>query len=83
VKKMKLWLLRRTSTSARHDYDEADGFVVRARSEAEAREFAASKCGSEGRKSWLGREDGRHATSCVELQADGRAEVVLRDFCAG
>lgn len=80
--KNKLWLLQKLlglpqqDTPWFHNYDKAQAFVVRAKSEAEARALAGQDAGDEGAIAWT------HAkySSCDELTARGSAEVVLRDF---
>jgi len=70
-------------------YDEAMGFLVRARSEKHARKLAAGLDehgvgehggpGDEGHEAWL---DGKQ-TSCETLPVLGPAGVLMRDFKAG
>jgi hypothetical protein len=75
---MKIWLLRPIDGSSApwlQYFDCMFGFVVRAESEDKARSLAASKCGDEGPDAWL---SGRNST-CVELLADGPAEVIMED----
>lgn len=64
-------------------YDKAFGFVVRAETEAEARQFAAEQGGDENPSSdsaegspWLDAS----LSSCVNLTAEGPAGVILKDF---
>lgn len=59
-------------------YDTAEGFVVIADSEDEARALADANGGNENekRRPWLDPS----LTFCHELTADGVARVVLRDF---
>lgn len=67
-------------------YDKAFGFVVRAESEAQAREFAQADAGDEeigpdyDTKIAVWQDPAR--STCVELTALGDAGVVLRDFHA-
>lgn len=72
---MKLWILRRPDGPPH--YDVADGFVVRAESEYDARMFAAAKCGDEGPNVWVKK------ASCQELPLDGESGILLKDFNAG
>lgn len=72
---MKLWLLSRGSKSV----DEAYGFVVRAKTEADARLIAAENCGDEGHNVWLQTKK----STCEQLSARGDREMILRDFNAG
>lgn len=91
---MKLWLLRPVNGLAKNDnpwdpwYDKAFGFVVRADTEAEARDMAHAEAGDENREMFLGGKtantnepwrDAKYST-CVELTAEGHAEVVMQDF---
>lgn len=86
---MKLWLLRPADWDAEAAstrlpawtpwYDKAYGFVVRAADEAAARTAAAGRAGDEGAEVWTDPA----STSCVELMADGPAEVVMGDFMNG
>lgn len=72
---MKLWLLKRTD---RIGYDECDGFVVRAKTETDARALAAEQAGDEGKDVWLS-----PAVTCTELTAKGEPGIVLSSFNAG
>lgn len=76
---MKLWLLRpigENGTAWCVVYDCSYGFVIRAQSEADARNLAADYSGDEGGGAWLDST----LSSCVVLEADGQAEVIIRDF---
>lgn len=92
---MKLWLLSRTDEELPYDdnpwipwYDKANGFVVRAETEPDARQLANAEGENEkgptrfifddryGGDPWL---DPKYST-CVELTADGESCVILRDF---
>lgn len=92
---MKLWLLRPIDRPMGDDpwdpwYDKAFGFVVRADTEDEARNLAHEEAGDENRGKFLDREIAktkspwldRAYSTCVELTADGVAEVIIRDFAA-
>lgn len=74
-KAMNIYRLER----AKCGYDEVSGFIVVARSEVDARRFAADEAGDEGCDVW-------QTVPCVCL---GTAKegvpggVHLRDFCAG
>lgn len=74
---MRLWLLK-PHKDWDEWYDKAEGFVVRAETEADARAVAASAAGDEGPKAW--KDVG--LTSCLELDQSGPPGVVLRDFAA-
>lgn len=79
---MRLWLLRpRDDTVGAWLpwYDKAFGFVVRAETGAAARLFAEDESGDESsgvRHPWLDSQQ----TSCVELIAEGKSGVIIRDF---
>jgi len=92
---MKLWLLRPMGVDSPdvqsiddHNspwsvgYDMAWGFVIRAKTETEARAFAMEHSGDEksGRIAapWL---DPEYST-CVELTAKGSAGLIIEDFHA-
>jgi hypothetical protein len=75
---VKLYLLRRLG-SDQVAYDEAEGFVVRAKSHKMARDFAACRSGEEGEICWTNPD----FSTCEEINADGVGGVVLRDFKAG
>lgn len=72
---MKLWLLE-LAEGVEWQYDAADGFVVRAKTEADARALAFE------RDTWSHWRNADGST-CTELTADGEAEVVLESFNAG
>ena len=79
---MKIWILRPIETSEFWTpwYDKAFGFVVRAETEAEAREFAQKEGGDEtGRDDYPAWTSANHST-CTELTAEGDAKVVICDF---
>lgn len=94
---MKLWLLKpREDLSPKNNlwepwYDKAFGFVVRAESEDQARQLANKNAGDEkfeqlegygaspgSPNAWL---DAKYST-CEELSADGKAEVIIRDYAS-
>ena len=85
---MKLWLLGLVNENDL-DWDCAAGFVVRAATEKEAREFAQSNGGDEAGHPWSQRRPPRPfwtdpaLTTCTELTIEGEPGVVLRDFNAG
>ena len=78
---MKLWLLEPVDEDP-FGYDCAHGFVIRAKTEEQARQLAHENGGDESRprggKPWL---DPKY-TSCVLLTAKGDAGVVLEDYQA-
>lgn len=95
---MKLWLLRPVPCLPAadnpwiQDFDRSFGFVVRAETEAEAREFAHADAGPENYSGkfidsefpstngpW---KDARYST-CVELLPEGEPGVVMGDFATG
>lgn len=80
---MKLWILRPIDGDKLWEpwYDKAFGFVVRAKTEEEARKLAQSCGGDE-----IGWNDdfpawtsSKHST-CEELNASGDAGVIIRDY---
>jgi hypothetical protein len=81
---MKLWLLRPseefpegTKSPWEPWKDTVVGFVVRAEMEEDARGLADAEAGDEGNDDpWLDEQ----LSTCVELTADGPAEVVIQDF---
>lgn len=75
---LKLWLIK-PAKHLRPYYDVANGFVVRAYTEDEARQLAANDCGDEGVDVWLNYD----VTQCTELTTEGEIGVILRDFNAG
>ena len=87
---MKLYLLRPREDMPERSpwepwYDKCFGFVVRAESETEAREFADAGAGSENDdekegtlRPWLDKE----LSDCEELSDAGEAGVVISDFHA-
>ena len=76
----KFWLLEGTEAGwSSLDYDCAEGFVVQARSELEARGLAANEAGDEGHQFWLDYTK----SSCIVLSTNGEAHVILRSFRAG
>ncbi len=59
-----------------HFYDTMDSVIVRAKSENDARELAASVCGAEGEHVWLD----HNCTICEVIRSAGKASVILRSF---
>ena len=95
---MKLWLLRPVFRFDENDnpwkpwkpwYDKSFGFVVRAETEAEARELAHDGAGDENRGEFLSTKTANtnqpwkeaKYSICTELLPDGEAGVVMQDFC--
>ena len=80
---MQLWKLTAIDTHPawEHTYDCAYGFVVRAISPKAARRAVvdAKQFGDEGPDVWLDPT----ATKCKQLNPDGRAGIVLRDYVQG
>jgi len=74
---MKLWKL--TRERQRPIYDSNHGFVVRAGTEADARQIASDAAADEGPEVWRSAAQ----SECVELLPDGIRGVILRDFNAG
>jgi hypothetical protein len=85
----KLWLLEPREMDEKNDpwspwYDKAFGFVVRAKTEAEAREFAHQSAAYENKEivdvsPWLDPD----YSSCVPLTHKGDNGVILADYRAG
>ena len=71
-------------------YDKAFGFVVRAKTEAEARELAHSQAGDENRGEFSGTKIANTKTpwlddkysSCSILETTGEPGIVIKDFHA-
>jgi len=59
-------------------YDEFDGWVIRAKSEEEARKLANECCGNEG-EMW----NDKDMVACILVEPDGDADVILSSFNAG
>jgi hypothetical protein len=74
---MAIWLLRQLNEPER---DEAEGFVVRARSEPRALVAGSVKddiaIGDEGADCWLD----KRRSQCVRLESNGPVAVFLRSF---
>lgn len=68
-----------TSLDWKPPWDKAFGFVVRAKSEHDARLLASKQCGDEREIAWTKCS----LSSCVVLSQDGECGVIIRDFCAG
>ena len=92
--RMKLWLitpqpdLPEETSPWEPWYNKAFGFVVRAKTEADARQIASGNAGEETR-SFPHRRTGQSdawenptLSRCVELHQDGKKGLVLRDFHA-
>lgn len=73
---MKIWMIDRIGSCG---YDEADGFIVRAKSPRAARFLCANQHGSEGPEVWV---DPKQST-CKLLVPDGAPGVLLCSFNAG
>lgn len=71
---MRLYLLR----DLHPDFDEAEGYVIRAYDAATARKMAAN-CGGDRPWKWVDPT----ITSCTSIGVVGRAGVLLRAFNAG
>lgn len=93
---MKLWILRPVDGLPKNDnpwnpwFDKSFGFVVRAETEAEARDMAHAEAGDENRDIFLGSKtsytigpwkNAKYST-CTELLPDGAAGVVMMDFAS-
>jgi hypothetical protein len=73
---MKLWVI----TTEKYDYDEYDGFVIRAKNKKEARELAV-KAAKSGDNAYVFADPER--SKCVEILKKGTPEVILSSFNAG
>jgi hypothetical protein len=81
MKRMRLYLLEPIDPYEEpYDYcDVAEGFVVRAKDEMEARMTAGEQAGEEGADAW---KDQR-LTRCQEILLQGDACIILKAFRAG
>jgi len=88
---VKLWILQPIEDHPSGNwspwFDKAFGFVVRADSESEARNFADMESGDENGRNWSRRDVMNpwldpETSTCVELTASGDAGVVMKDFHA-
>lgn len=88
-KAMKLWLLRPLPDDLEDTpwdgrYDMVHGFVIRAETEARAREIATANGGDEIRDVKFGTEAwSAKWSSCVPLADAGDEGIVLTDFLSG
>lgn len=77
---MRLWLLRPNKGLTEDPwepwYDKTFGFVIRAATEGEARSIAANESSNETSNAWLNSA----YSSCVVLETDGEAGIIIRDF---
>ena len=93
---MKLWLLRPVDDLPRGDnpwepwFDKCFGFVVRAGTESQARQFAHEEAGKENYNTFINRTisnttspwlDPKYSI-CTELTTDGEVGVIIRDFAS-
>lgn len=80
---MKLWLLERSREGRERDrvYDCANGFVIRAETEEDARIVASERPnhGDEGPDCWLD----VNRSDATELSVEGSPGVILQDFHHG
>lgn len=74
---MDIWVLETIHCAIR--YDTAEGHVVVAETEEEARRIAADNCGDEGRQEWLSEE----RSTCVKVDTRSGSRLILRSFNAG
>lgn len=73
---MKVYFLNRLGEL---EYDVAEGFIVLADSEKEARALASRQHGDEGPATWTSSK----LSTCEEVRLSGEPRVLLRDFYAG
>ena len=91
----KLWLLRPVECLSEDDpweswYDKAFGFVVRAKTEKEARKFAHKEAGDENRGEFLGKKTSKTKSpwlnakysTCIVLYTYGEEGIIIRDFAS-
>lgn len=93
---MTIWILRPVANLPSHDdpwepwYDKVFGFVVRAESEEDARNFAHADAGAENRGEFLRQVtantnspwlDSKYST-CEPLSSDGEPGVVMQDMAS-
>jgi len=92
---MKIWILNARNDLGDDDpwnpwYDKAFGFIVRAETEEQARQYAHSNAGDENRGSFLNKKIANTKTpwleskytTCEELTDSGDAGIIMRDFSA-
>jgi hypothetical protein len=69
-------------------YDKIFGFIIKAETEAEARNIANENAGNENNGTFLGYKiantntpwlDSKYST-CIELTNDGKAGIIMQDF---
>jgi hypothetical protein len=73
---MRLFLLK--TLSKKVEYDVYDAFLIRAKNEMEARQIAHENRSGEG-PIW----SSNAFSSCVEVSAEGDAEIIISSFNAG
>ena len=73
-----LYLIYRTEKDGKI-YDCNDGFVIRAKSEKQARKLASEDFADEGKDCWLYSDK----SSCEKIKSTGENEIILKDFHAG
>ena len=91
---MKIFELRPVENLKNNDnpwepwFDKSFGFIVKAETEAEARKYAGENAGGENRGEFLSTKtanttnpwiDEKYST-CVELNGDGEAGMIMQDF---
>lgn len=91
---MKLFKLRPMENLAENDdpwvpwYDKCFGFIIRAKTEEEARKIAHKNAGDENRGEFMGEKISNTKTpwlddtysTCVELEKDGESGVIIEDY---
>lgn len=75
---MRIWKLSWVNEGAA-DYDQVHAFAIRAPSEDEARNMAASEASGEGAGFWKNPA----LSKCEIVEADGNPEIIVRHFHAG
>ena len=72
---MKIWFIYRLTPTL---HGETYSFVLRAKSELQARTLAANNCGHESSACWLD----ENATACEHVLATGKSHFLVRNtFC--
>lgn len=93
---MKVYILKPKNELPENDnpwepwYDKCFGFIIRANSEKEAREFADENAGDENREQFFNKKNAKttnpwldkNYTTCEELSDNGEEGVIMRNFAS-